>query len=134
MSSPIIQEQIANGQNVGGNDQVIKECERKECGCAELNNDHGRDSKSGNDDQSKENEPKNVFSSLQSSNPSRITQSMKCWDVILLSVSSQNLFIRSKMGRYIEMTIAPTIKPTKISNTGSNMESRLATEYSTSSS
>ena len=47
--APIVQEKISGRQDVGGNNQVIKEHEREECGCAKLNDDR-RHSKSGDDD------------------------------------------------------------------------------------
>lgn len=85
---PIVQEKISDRQDVGGNNQVIKEHEREECGCAKLNDDR-RHSKSGDDDQSQENKPKNVFSSLQSSDPFfKNSYSMNFLNVIFLPVFS----------------------------------------------
>ena len=66
--SPIVQKKINDRQNIGGDDQEIEGCEGEECGRAELNDDCGH-RKSGYDDRPQEYEPKNVFSSLQSSVP-----------------------------------------------------------------
>ena len=86
--APIVQEKISDRQYVGGNNQVIKEREREECGGAKLNDDR-RHSKSGDYDQSQENKPKNVFSFLQSSDPFfEDSYSMKFLNVIFLPVFS----------------------------------------------
>jgi hypothetical protein len=89
--SPMVQEEITDRKNVSGDNQAIEEREREKSGRAKLNDDSGY-SKSGNDDQPQENEPKNIFSSLQYSIPSfGDTYSMKFLNSIFLSYSFQFL-------------------------------------------